>query len=82
MPTLKKLTGSYQYEPPLELNAQFALLWAYRRALAQVLTLERELESCMKEIGRLQAGREELSAMVQELIERLTVLEARAVRKS
>jgi hypothetical protein len=66
------MNDPHDYKPPLLIDDQYALLLAYRRALAQVLILERELVARKAEIGRLRVGVAELSFMIQGQIEELS----------
>jgi hypothetical protein len=46
MTTLKKLEETYsQYQPPIDIEKQFALLFAYRRTLTELLTMEEEIRN-------------------------------------
>jgi len=58
----QKLLDTYDdYTPPLDRNTQFALLWAYRRALSAIILLEGEKK-------RLEALNAEQVKMIQDFI--------------
>jgi hypothetical protein len=47
--TLEKLNESHRvYIPPLEVQTQYALLWAYQRMIAECLRLEEENKKLRK----------------------------------